>query len=206
MINKPVFIALSIIAVIIWAFAIAQITHAAQPTSWPTSLNDIDVEISGSNIAAVWKQDNGGYFCWAGQVTNAITWSWTLPDKRGDETLIAYLDRAKPQLFTREVSESEMALCNEILARIPKVVWIVDQWRTAPTRPVYVINDPSRVVNDPFPSIKVRLKDANGNDVSVPHSQPCGDKVADYSATITAYQWRKVTVDGLVGAAVCREK
>lgn len=181
---------LALIVILGCLFALSHV-KAVQPTSWPTSINDIDLEVSSTNFAVSWVQSDGVRFCGATQTPSIVEFSWTIPDKNKGEALTDYLDRIRPQLFTRELSASEQALCEVLYAR-NKVDWIVHQYRTYPTRPVYDITAV-------FPSVKKKIG-------VVAHSQPCGVKIASYSATITKYEWRKVTINNVTGVTVCRKK
>lgn len=170
---------------------------ADTPTSLPRSVSEVDFEVSGTNIAALWIQDDGSVFCGAVQASDLVSISWKIPDKQDGESIGEFFNRASPVLFTRELSESEKALCQILLNRSRPIWfgnWIVDQWRDSPTRPVYEITPQ-------FPSVKNKIG-------TIAHSTQCGDKVADYSTTITAYEWRRVTLlpDNIEGASVCRKQ
>ena len=126
---------------------------ASLPVSWPSSLDDVDYTIgNGGTVAIVWQQSNGTWFCGAGSLTNAPSLILNLPGK-GDETFSEYLERVKAKIFTRELTELEVNLCNVLLIR-NREEWIVDQYREYPTRPVYQITDA-------FPSVKERIGNVN---------------------------------------------
>jgi len=179
------------VAVFVWLTAISNIANAASPANYPTSINAYDFEWSGSRVSVAWEQSNGEWFCGTGTIDDFNNIFISITERQPGESLPAWVERHNHRFFTRDLNTNDIAACQVLWDR-NQAVWIVDQWRTNATRPVYAINNL-------FPSTKTKIG-------TIPHSTQCGTKVASYSATITKYEWRRVTVGSIEGVSVCRKQ
>ena len=177
------------VALLIWGFVISQV-KAAQPTT----ILPIDYQYDMTTVAALWNLDDGQQYCAVGTITGSLDFIWSqVKAQKWTEQNFRSNFEALTQKNRLINAGAEEYFCQQLWDRNPVNTWIVDQWRTNPTRPVYEINDQ-------FPSVKNKIGD-------IPFNTPCGVKIAPYSATITAYEWRSVTLPGgQQGASVCRKK
>jgi len=197
---KPRYLMYIALLYMAFLFVMSEPLRAAPYTSPPQSLDTTFFAFEGNIAALLWEQTDGTWYCLAGQWFNTINYVNTWPKEQPGESISQYAMRAMPQIAPRERTPEELAVCKKLTdANVVQEVWIVDQYRTSLTRPVYQITDI-------FPSVKIKLKDGTGKEVRAPHSQACGNKVADYSTTSKVYEWREVTVNSLRGVSVCRRQ
>ena len=159
------------------------------PASWPRSVDDVDWEIDLPRIVIMWEQSTGRKYCFAMNITN--TAGFTYIPRVESETFTQYMERNKNKLIVRQLDEQEAQMCLAMIQRNSEI-WLVEPWRGSTTRAVYEITTN-------FPSVKNKI-----GEIAV--GEHCGSKVADYSATIKVFEWRKVTIPEGEGTTVCRKQ
>lgn len=180
-----------LIALLLLSFSVGAVDY---PPSWPRSLDEIETSYTPNRFTIVWPTNRGTFYCGSGTIPQVASIAARLMRPFSDESFISsdYLTRNQDRIFTRDLNEAGITACNILITKLSGT-WIVDQYRSNPTRPVYVIMDN-------FPSIKVKAGNVN-------HGVTCGKKVAPYSAKIKKYEWREITLsNGLIGASVCRKQ
>lgn len=164
------------------------------PESWPRSLDEVETSFTPNRMTTAWVQANGSIYCGSGTLTQVASVATNLMRPLSNESFLseAYLRRNQDRVVARDLNADDATACAPLVLKL-KGSWIVDQFRSNDTRPVYALTDN-------FPSVKNKIG-------SVAHSTPCGTKVSTYSAKIKAYEWRRVVLpDGNAGATVCRKQ
>lgn len=184
-------IALAALVVVVLLIAWNNIARAEPPDYIETDIRKIKSGWHNGQLYLAWPYlDGQSFYCTAGGYPNVLA-IWAMLDTHPlaeNETVFAWIDRNKSALFPTGLHDYQVEYCRTL---IPAERWIVDQYRTNPTRPVYEIT-----AN--FPSVKAKIGD-------IAHGTSCGSHVAPYSAAITAYEWRRVTLpDQREGVSVCR--
>jgi len=174
------------------------IARAAPYTSPPQSLDTTFFAFENSISAAIWQQQDGTWFCLAGQWSNVINYINTWPKEQPGESTSQYMMRAVPQIASRDLTPEEIAVCQTLTdTNVVVDVWIVKQYRTKPDRPVKRIIDV-----DGTPTV-----DTGDTIGRIAYGSPCGIEV--FSGTKAV--WREVTLiypdnTEVIGAAVCQKQ